>query len=234
MKTALAIRHVAFEDLGTLADVLAARGCAVTYAEAAEADLASLDPLAPDLLVVLGGPIGAYEETAYPFVLDEPRLLTQRLAADRPTLGICLGSQLMARALGARVYPGGTKEIGWAPLVLTEAGERSCLAALGTAPVLHWHGDTFDLPAGAERLASTALYANQAFAWGRRALGLQFHVEVTARRLDHWLVGHAAEIAATPGVTVAGLRADTARWGPPLAEAGRRALARWLDRVEAG
>jgi len=90
------------------------------------------------------------------------------------------------------------------------------------------------LPAGAERLASTALYANQAFAWGRRALGLQFHVEVTARRLDHWLVGHAAEIAATPGVTVAGLRADTARWGPPLAEAGRRALARWLDRVEAG
>ena len=83
-------------------------------------------------------------------------------------------------------------------------------------------------------IRASARRLNQAFAWGRRALGLQFHVEVTARRLDHWLVGHAAEIAATPGVTVAGLRADTARWGPPLAEAGRRALARWLDRVEAG
>ncbi|OGK97589.1 MAG: glutamine amidotransferase [Candidatus Rokubacteria bacterium RIFCSPLOWO2_02_FULL_73_56] len=233
MQTALAIRHVAFEDLGTLGEVLARRGVAVAYAEAPLDDLAALDPLAPDLLVVLGGPIGAYEEEAYPVVRDELRLLDKRLAAGRPTLGICLGSQLMARALGARVHPGARKEIGWAPLELTAAGARSCLAELGGAPVLHWHGDTFELPDGAVRLASTAPCANQAFAWGRCALGLQFHVEVTARGLERWLVGHACEIAATPGVTVAGLRADTARWGPALEQAGHRVLARWLDEAEA-
>jgi GMP synthase (glutamine-hydrolysing) len=229
-KTAIAVRHVPFEDLGTLETVLAAHGYAVAYREAGLYDLGSIDPVGPDLLVVLGGPIGAYEEDAYPFVLDEVRLLERRLQADLPTLGICLGAQMMARALGAKVYPGQGKEIGWSPLRLTEAGQRSCLRFVSAekTPVLHWHGDTFDLPDGATRLASTETYENQAFAWGRRALALQFHTEVRAGDLERWFIGHACEIAGTAGVTVADLRRDTARWGPVLEAHGPQAFDAWL------
>jgi GMP synthase-like glutamine amidotransferase len=139
-----------------------------------------VDPLMPDLLVCLGGPIGAYEEAAYPFLRDELALIERRLAAARPTLGICLGAQLMARALGARIYPAPAKEIGWGEVRLSEAGQKGPLRHFAGVPVLHWHGDTFDLPKGAELLASTVLCANQAFAFGRYALAFQFHPETTA------------------------------------------------------
>ena len=182
-----------------------------------------------DLLIVLGGPIGAYEESLYPFLVGELKSIERRLRAMKPTLGICLGSQLMARALGARVYPGGVKEIGWSPLSLSEEGLRSCLAPLGDTPVLHWHGDTFDLPRDAVRLASTAPYENQAFAWGRTALALQFHIEVTAQGLERWYIGHAAEIAATPGVSVPQLRADSLARAPVMAPLAGRCLDAWLE-----
>jgi GMP synthase (glutamine-hydrolysing) len=231
VNTCLALRHVAFEDLGSFAAVLAERGVAVAYTEAPTADLDALDPLAPDLLVVLGGPIGAYEEDAYPFLLAELRLLEKRLAAARPVLGICLGSQILARALGARVYPGSGKEIGWAPIELSEAGRASPLRHLAAeaTQVLHWHGDTFDLPAGAVRLASTPRYENQAFAVGAGVLAVQFHPEVRGRDLESWFVGHAGEIAATPGLSVTGLRAETARRAPVLEPRGRACFAEWLD-----
>ena len=233
MKVAVAIRHVPFEDLGSFERVLGDRGYAVAYADAGLDNLGALDPRGPDLLVVLGGPIGAYEEASYPFVLDELELLEKRLAADRPTLGVCLGSQLMARALGARVYPGDRKEIGWATLALTDEGRRSCLRFLAPeeTAVLHWHGDTFDLPQGAVRLASTQAYENQAFAWGKRALALQFHAETTARGLERWFIGNACEIGATPGVTVTGLRRDSARFGPALERQGRRFFEAWLAEI---
>jgi GMP synthase (glutamine-hydrolysing) len=231
VRTALAVRHVAFEDLGLLGDLLTARDIAVRYVEAGLDDLAALDPIAPDVAIVLGGPIGVYDEPDYPWIRDELRLLQRRLAADRATLGICLGSQMMAAALGARVYPMGVKEIGWSPLTLTAPGAASDLAPLSGTAVLHWHGDTFDLPAGAAHLASTPACANQAFAWGERALGLQFHAEATGRGLERWFIGHTCEIGATPGVSVAALRADTTRWSAACARAGRDALGRWLDRV---
>lgn len=230
-RSALAVRHVPFEDLGLLEPLLRERGWRVDYVEAGLDDLGALDPAAPDLLVVLGGPIGAWQDDVYPFLKEELGLLERRLAADRPTLGICLGGQLMARALGGRVYPGPGKEIGWGPLALTAAGHRSPLRHLAPelTPVLHWHGDTFDLPRDAVRLASTANYDNQAFAWGRAALGVQFHAEVTARGLERWFIGHAYEIDATPGLTVPGLRADTARWGATLTGQGRRCFTEWLE-----
>jgi GMP synthase (glutamine-hydrolysing) len=230
MPAAIALRHVPFEDLDAFAAPLVARGFTLAYREAAVDDLAAPDLLAADLLIVLGGPIGAYEDESYPFLTPEIRLIERRLAAGRPVLGICLGAQLIARALGARVYPAAGKELGWAPLTLSEAGQRSCLAKIGDrTAVLHWHGDTFDLPDGALPLAATPRTVNQAFAWQRHGLGLQFHVETTARGLERWYVGHALEIATTPGVSVTELRRQSARYAPLLAAPARAMLETWLE-----
>ncbi|WP_277979955.1 glutamine amidotransferase [Sphingomonas phyllosphaerae] len=224
--TAVAIRHVAFEDLGHLDAPLRAAGYAIRYVEAAEGSVAALDPLAPDLLIVLGGPMGVYEASEHPFLGDELALLRARLAAERPTLGLCLGAQLIAAALGARVYPGPAKEIGYAPVTLSAAGAASPLAALpANQPVLHWHGDTFDLPAGATLLASTDLYRQQAFAFGRHALALQFHLE--ADRIERWLAGHAAELRAAP-IDPAAIARDAARHDAALRHAAAAVLTRWL------
>ncbi|HVM80411.1 MAG TPA: glutamine amidotransferase [Stellaceae bacterium] len=228
--TALAIRHVPFEDLGSFAPVLRERGFILGYRDAGLDDLEARDLFDADLLVVLGGPIGVYETRDHPFLAGETASIERRLKAGRPVLGICLGSQLMAKALGARVYKGRRKEIGWGPLEITAAGRLSPLRELGQrTPVLHWHGDTFDLPKRATLLASTRLYENQAFAWGERALALQFHPEATAHGLERWFIGHSAEIAATRGVDVATLRRQTRRAAPRLEARGPRVLQAWLD-----
>ena len=145
-KACLAVRHVAFEDLGLLGPLVAARGYDVRYHDAGIDRFDGETLIAPDLVVVLGGPIGVYEAETYPFITDEIAAIAARLAANKPILGICLGAQMMAAALGARVEPGPVKEIGWAPLTLTAVGQVSVLAPLGTSPVLHWHGDNCDLP----------------------------------------------------------------------------------------
>lgn len=230
MKTATVIRHLAFEDLGSLADALKQHNYVVNYVEAGLDRISEIEPLCPDLVIILGGPIGAYQERDYPFLVDELRLLERRLQADLPTLGICLGAQLMARALGARVYPGTDKEIGWSPLKLSDAGMDSSLANLAAehANVLHWHGDTFELPVGATHLASSQKYQNQAFAWGKSALALQFHPEVTALGLERWFIGHAGEISAISGISVRALRADTARYAPQLEVQASQFWQTWL------
>lgn len=230
MGTAAVLRHVEFEHLGILGPLLAGRGFHIAYHDAPVQDLRGSQIEAADLLVVLGGPIGVYEQTLYPFLTEELRLIERRLASGRPFIGICLGAQLIAHALGARVYPGTAKEIGFAPVTLTEPGRGSVLARLGeNLPVLHWHGDTFDLPGSAVRLASTTITPNQAFSVGDVVLALQFHIEAETGEIERWLVGHAHEIASVPGVTVTTLRDDARRLGPPLMQAGRRAFEAWLD-----
>ncbi len=228
-RNCIAIRHLAFEDLGLFGPALEARGFTIRYVEAGVDDLAALAPAADDLMVVLGGPIGAYEEADYPWLAGEIEVVRRRLAAGRPTIGICLGAQLIARALGAAVYPAHEKEIGWAPVTLTTAGHLSPLKDLDNVPVLHWHGDTFDLPDNAVRLASTGPTVNQAFSIGDHVLGLQFHVEVTAVQFERWLVGHRAELGATKGISIPALRADMLRVGPEAERAGRQVIDSALD-----
>lgn len=218
-------RHLAFEDLGAFAAVLAQAGYEVRYCEMG---IDAPDDAGADLLIVLGGPIGAYEEALYPWLSDEIRVLAARIKQGAPTLGICLGAQLMARALGARVYPGPAKEIGFAPLILPR---DNLLSPFGDLPVLHWHGDTFDLPHGAVNLASTPVCAQQAFSWGARALAFQFHPEAQPAGFERWLIGHAGEIAATPGISVPILRAQMQQHGTKAAARGAEIFARWLKTV---
>lgn len=227
-RLALALRHVAFEDVGVWSSVLAEKGYELRYVEVGLRPLPLEAIEECDLLIALGAPIGVYETDAYPFLPEEIDAIGRRLAARRPTLGVCLGAQLMAVALGARVAPGPGKEIGYAPVRLTPEGLGSPLAALDGVSVLHWHGDNFDLPAGAERLAATPLCPNQAFRLGDFALGLQFHVEADPDSLESWLIGHACELAAAK-IDPRALRADARRHGAATAAAGRQVLSSWIE-----
>jgi GMP synthase (glutamine-hydrolysing) len=229
MPTVLAFQHLAFEDLGYFNEIFIRYGYHVQILEVPVTSLENIDPLAADVWIILGGPIGVYETDSYPFLLQELELIEKRLAAGKPILGICLGCQLIAKALGAKVYPATTKELGWGTIQLTAAGQNSCLAALGeNEPVLHWHGDTFDLPTGAVLLASTQLIPHQAFSWGTHVLGLQFHVEITAVGIERWLVGHRAEIGQTPNVNISQLRTATLQHSKTLPSRGSKLLDCWL------
>ena len=230
----LAIRHVHFEDLGSLERVLGERGRPVRYLDVGFARIEAPNPVMPSLMVVLGGPISAYDDDRYPTIAPLVSMIEKRIAAGLPTLGICLGAQLIARALGARVYPAGQTELGWEPLTLTDAGRSSPVRHLDGAhtSMLHWHGDTFDLPANATRLAFTRACENQAFTWGRHVLALQCHPEIRTDRFEPWLIGNAGELVGH-GIDARQLRAETAQFGPALEAAACRMFGEWLDQVEA-
>ncbi len=226
MKNAIAIRHVAFEDAGTLEPVLNERDIDLHYLEAGVDDLNPAKNA--DLLVVLGGPIGVYEVERYPFLKHELSVIQATVKKGVPVIGICLGCQALAAVLAARVYPNRAKELGWDQMALTKEGKASPLGAIDGVPVLNWHGDTFDLPLGATRLASTEITPNQAFTYGPKVLALQFHVELPERDLERWLIGHTLELA-TSKIDLGKMRADTARFAPAANEASRRVFNDWLD-----
>ncbi|MHA3064167.1 glutamine amidotransferase [Acinetobacter sp. ANC 4641] len=228
-KTIYAIQHLAFEDLGALEDVFYQYGYRVRYFDAGVDDLSAA--LAYNgLVVILGGPIGVYEQDDYPFLTDEIAGLKQRLADNKPTLGICLGAQLIAYALGAKVYAGHTKEIGWSSLNLSQATHNP-LAALGNTAVLHWHGDTFDLPTQAELLASSDLYPHQAFQIGKNILALQFHIEVAEEDLEKWLIGHTCELRKA-NINIQQLREDNHRYAPELMSKAAEVLGQYISNLQ--
>ncbi|MDM9648700.1 glutamine amidotransferase [Rhizobium sp. S163] len=230
-KTALALRHVHFEDLGSFGDALSAWGYEIRYSDVGEEPFCQGDPCASDLLIVLGGPVGVYED-AYPFLDTEWKFIRTRLEAGLPTLGICLGAQLIASALGERVYSTGLKEIGFSPLTVTEEGHESPLVHFDGVQVLHWHGDTYTLPIGAQNLASTSVVEQQAFSIGPNVLGIQFHPEVeTDGRFERWLIGHSAELAGC-GIDTEGLRTDARMHGQRLKMAAHMMLQDWLTGIE--
>jgi GMP synthase-like glutamine amidotransferase len=171
------LQHVPFEGLGSIEDWLSQKGARVTFTQFF--DSARLpSPAGLDLIIALGGPMSVNDEAQFPWLRDEKRFLADAIANNQAVLGICLGAQLIAGALGARVYPGAEKEIGWFP-VSAEPAPSGNFTFPARADVFHWHGETFDLPADAVRLTSSAVCRNQAFQVGARVIGLQFHLETT-------------------------------------------------------
>ncbi len=225
MKRCTVLSHIAFEDLDVLEPALKKRGFAI---DVVDVPSQGVPQNSDDLWVIMGGPIGVYESETYPFLTAEIAAIRQRLDRKAPTLGICLGAQLMAAALGGKVVgnPRG-KEIGWASLDITASGKTGPLRHLQDLKVLHWHGDMIEIPDGAETLASTALTPCQAFAYGKTALGLQFHPEVTAKGLERWLVGNCNELNAAQ-IGIPALRADNVQYAPKLGPAVQALADEWL------
>ncbi|WP_353140739.1 glutamine amidotransferase [Acinetobacter pragensis] len=223
--TIYAVQHLAFEDLGALEDVFYQLGFRVRYFEAGIDDLTKAFEHT-GLTIILGGPIGVYETEDYPFLQKEIDLLKVRLEKNLPTVGICLGAQLIAHALGAKVYAGHAKEIGWSALTLNPQ-DNNPLAALAETPVLHWHGDTFDLPEQTVLLASSALYPNQAFCKGDNILALQFHIEVAADSLEKWLIGHTCELRKAK-IDIPALRHDNTQFASDLEAKASAVFTQWI------
>lgn len=229
MKTALIVRHVEREGAAGYLQPMEAAGYRIERLNIAEPGAArAADLIAPEILVVMGGPMGLGDLPDLPWMQVELDKLSERLDRDLPTLGVCLGSQMMAATLGATVCKGPAPEIGFAPLDLTEAGRASPLAALGDTPILHWHGDTFDLPPGTEHLAATPAYDSQAFRRGPNILALQFHAEMGEDpRFELWLDHFREDFGSCPDYE-AKLRADHAAHGSAAVAAGRAMIGAWL------
>lgn len=197
-------QHVPFEGLGNIENWIKAKGHPLSatrfYEDAALPVLTDID-----WLIVMGGPMGAYEENIYPWLAAEKQFIGQAINQGKKVLGICLGAQLTASALGARVYPNAYKEIGWFPIRLTQEGAASSVFAgfPRKLDVFHWHGDTFDLPAGAIHLASSEGCVNQAFFYDKNVLALQFHLDVTIDNITDWVENGADELVRAPYIQTA-------------------------------
>jgi len=192
----LILKNVEGEGPGTIEDFLSVRKVPCRVVDMYRDDLPPYEDMGT--LVIMGGPMSVNEGDIYPYLKREEKLVTEFLEKGGRVLGICLGAQVVARALGAKVYPGVKKEIGWYDIELCGEGITDpMMNRLAVHPragdfrkifkVFHWHGETFDIPHGAERLAGSALYENQAFRYGKAAYAFQFHVEVTRDMIYGWL-----------------------------------------------
>lgn len=192
------LQHVTFEGLGFLQPWLTQRGHEITSTQLYDgAKLPSLDDL--DFLIVMGGPMSVNDEDKFPWLIEEKRFIAAAIDQGKYVLGICLGAQLIATALGSRVYQHTQREIGWFPVdpVQTAAPKNNSHLFAASFEAFHWHGDTFDLPKDTEHLASSAGCHNQAFAFGDRVLALQFHLEATQETAEA-LIQHCGD-ELTPG-----------------------------------
>jgi GMP synthase (glutamine-hydrolysing) len=232
-RTALAIRHSPHESLGSFAAALSAAGWSVREILSMNADAKDWrDAAAAPVLIVMGGTMGVYEKDIHPFLEPEIAMLRERIARQAATLGICLGSQLIAEAASSRVYHSGRREVGWYPVELTMGGRADPILGNLDWPekVFHWHQDTFDPPLGAIHLASSELFGQQAFRIGSSIYGIQFHPEVVAAEIPHWIEeeGH-LEFGQVDGIqSKAELLEGGSRYGAALERLSRELIARFL------
>lgn len=189
-------QHVPFEGLGQIETWAKSNGAQISYTR-----FFANDPLPElttvDWLIVMGGPMGIYDEAQYPWLATEKAFIRTAIDHNKTVLGICLGAQLIADVLGANVYPNAQKEIGWYPIARAPNTPNWLPEKL---TVFHWHGDTFDIPAGAIRLASSAACQNQGFLHGNRIIALQFHIETTAESLEDLIENGQNELTDAPTI----------------------------------
>jgi GMP synthase-like glutamine amidotransferase len=235
MKRAIVLKHIEFEGPAAIAELVLQEGYQLEIRSLHRGDDVPWDLRCDELLIVMGGPMGVgdLERPEYPHLRVEVELLKRRIFEEAPVLGICLGAQLLAHAAGGAVYPMRTDdgshrlyEVGWAPIRFYHSERNGVLAGMpGETRVLHWHGDTFDLPPGARLLASSAVCRNQAFQLGSRLFGLQFHCETAAEDIDNFLHAEADFVRKANGTAgVAQLREDTSRYIDSFRDVGDRLL----------
>lgn len=232
MKQVIVLQHAASEAPGLIAEALEQVGCSLKTVRtfAGETPPAELGGAAG--LVIMGGPMGVYECERYPFIRGELRLIENALREDKPVLGVCLGSQLLASTLGASVRKGKQKEIGWHNITLRDSSRQERLTSgLDRSFIAyHWHGDIFDLPADTVSLASSELTACQAFRHGAKAYGFLFHMEITPEILRSMTEAFAEELKAE-GLSGGGIVREAEAHLPSLQEIGRRVFERWAELV---
>jgi GMP synthase-like glutamine amidotransferase len=193
------LQHVPFEGLGSIAGWLEKAGYGITHTRFFESP-ALPDPETIDLLVVMGGPMSVNDESEFPWLVSEKRFIREIIDSGKPVLGICLGAQLIAGALGAKVFPNRVKEIGWHPIRGVDATDPSVFSFPQAMTVFHWHGETFDLPGAAAHLATSDGCVNQAFQLGRCVMGLQFHLETTPESARALVANCRSELVPSPYV----------------------------------
>lgn len=180
------LQHVSFEDLGCIEDWILQKGYTLSSTKFFES--VSLPDLSEfDWLIIMGGPMGVYDTDKYNWLTEEINFIKTAIGHCKTVIGICLGSQLIASALGSTVYPNTFREIGWFPIQMEEFSGNPLINKTKYPTVFHWHGDTFDLPDGAARLASSIACPNQAFLYNQKVIGLQFHLEVTEKSIKQMI-----------------------------------------------
>lgn len=219
------LQHVPFEGLGYIEEWAESHQTGISVTR-----LFNNEPLPEvssiDWLVVMGGPMGIHDHDEHPWLVAEKAFIKDAIDAGKTVLGICLGAQLIADVLGAKVYPGPQKEIGWYPIQRAEDAPALLPEEL---IVFHWHGDTFDIPADAVRLTSSTTCANQGFVYRDRVVGLQFHMETTPESMDALIANCGHELIDAPFIQ----SAEQMRAGQPNIAAINTAMARLLEKLSA-
>lgn len=232
MAEVIVLQHADSEGLGTIQHVLAQHSVKVRTVRSYAGEQVPEQMEEASGLIVMGGPMGVYQQEEYPFLKDELRLIEQALVHNKSVLGVCLGSQLLATVPGGAVITGPQKEIGWYPVRLTTEAKEDALWAGVTEEftAFHWHGDVFTLPSGAVPLAYSGLTERQAFRYGQNAYGFLFHLEVTAAQIQSMVTSFSNEMQEA-GVTSTEIARGSAEYMPVLRTVGMTVFDRWVRRL---
>ena len=233
MEEVLVFQHDPLEELGFFAEVLEKQGARYRILRLFHGEMLTEEWEHVGALILLGGLMSVADDDYFPFLRWEKRIIRAAIDEHVPILGVCFGAHLIAATLGAPVYHGRIKEIGWSPVSITPHGQVDSM--LGYLPenatVFQWHGDGFDLPAGAIRLASSPNFENQAFRLGKNVYGLQFHLEVTPRMIARWIDERSKELAQTPYILPDKILSDSQNYAPALKYYSERFLSEFIRRA---